>query len=96
MFHIRVFGTFASALTFTGAVCNLEGELPQTIGQFQGTFFSVHSNPLLSGEIPDSIGNMTNIVVIYIEHTNITGPVPAAIGEIQYNSIVQDLKTKSS
>ncbi|CAM4040485.1 MULTISPECIES: PKD domain-containing protein [Flavobacterium] len=61
---------------------NLEGEIPNEIGDFIGLTNLLLGVNKLSGNIPSSIGNLINLKTLQISDTFISGTIPTSIGNL--------------
>jgi len=61
---------------------NLEGTIPNSIGQLTNLENLELSFNKLEGSIPSEIGNLKNLKVLAFNGNNLTGPIPTSIGNL--------------
>ncbi|KAL1212481.1 Receptor-like protein 11 [Cardamine amara subsp. amara] len=63
--------------------CNLQGEIPTSIGNLnQLRYLSLGGN-ILIGEIPSSLGNLSRLLHLGLSYNKLVGEVPASIGNLK-------------
>lgn len=62
---------------------NLNGSIPNTIGDLVELSILGLANNQISGSIPTQIGNLTKAVNIYLDNNNLSGSIPAELGNLQ-------------
>ena len=61
---------------------NLNGELPQELGNLSALKTLLLSNNRLTGELPSSIGNLTSLKILEMHQNQLTGELPSSIGNL--------------
>ena len=61
---------------------NLDGELPQELGNLSTLYTLALSGNRLTGEIPSSIGNLTSLTSLGLSDNQLTGAIPSSIGNL--------------
>ena len=59
---------------------NLNGELPQELGNLSALYTLQLSQNRLTGELPSSIGNLTSLESLELRQNQLTGELPSSIG----------------
>lgn len=62
---------------------NLEGNIPQSIGNLENLKVLELPFNKLSGEIPTTIGNLKNLEILVFNGNNLTGGIPASVGSME-------------
>jgi hypothetical protein len=58
---------------------NLNGTLPDSLGNLANQQYLNFRNNQLSGTIPDSIGNLANLRILYLDNNQLCGVIPPAL-----------------
>jgi Leucine-rich repeat (LRR) protein len=64
----------------------LNGTVPQEIGQLTMILVLDLSNNKISGSIPESIGHLTNLEFLDLSRNKLTGPIPASLTQLHFLS----------
>ena len=72
-------GRVVNVLLYTN---NLNGELPQELGNLSALNTLLLSQNRLTGEIPSSIGNLTRLKILSMNQNQLTGELPSSIGNL--------------
>ena len=62
---------------------NLNGSLPQTIGNLTSLQSLGLMDSLIVGNLPSSLGNLSNLQTLFIEYAALTGNIPASLGNLK-------------
>ncbi|WP_114490705.1 leucine-rich repeat domain-containing protein [Candidatus Ulvibacter alkanivorans] len=72
---------------------NIEGELPNSIGDLEHLTALELSFNKISGSLPESLGNLTQLKTLAFNSNNLSGPVPATLGQL---SLLEELHLSSN
>jgi Leucine-rich repeat (LRR) protein len=80
---------------------NMEGSIPQSIGNLINADWINLTDNKLTGSIPATIGNLVNTYTLYLRNNNLTGSIPETIGnmtgmrnlDLSYNQISGNIPT---
>ena len=61
---------------------NLNGELPQELGNLSALYTLQLSQNRLTGELPSSIGNLSSLTYLNLDKNQLTGELPSSIGNL--------------
>ena len=61
---------------------NLNGELPQELGNLSALYTLHLSQNRLTGELPSSTGNLTRLKILELSQNQLTGELPSSIGNL--------------
>ena len=61
---------------------NLNGELPEELGNLSALYTLQLSQNRLTGELPSSIGNLTSLESLELRQNQLTGELPSSIGNL--------------
>lgn len=61
---------------------NLNGPLPQSIGNFDSLQYIFLHNNHLNGQLPGTIGNLSSLMQLFLSSNNFTGEIPNEIGNL--------------
>jgi hypothetical protein len=74
--------TACESYFFSNLGNNLEGQIPESIGNLSQVQFISFGNNFLSGSIPTSLGNLQNLTDLILRFNNLTGSIPAELAAL--------------
>ena len=72
-----------SGSTFNNLGNNLDGQIPESIGNLSQVEFISFGNNFLTGPIPSTIGLLTELTDLILRYNNLTGTIPSELGNLQ-------------